>query len=90
MDSVCYWTLLSTREGWSLRGNSPEALEGASPSVPWGQAGTSPSLPDILLCGNSSLYSASENEHTNTNLNISSKSQAESQILSGQKALIQT
>lgn len=70
--------------------SSPEAPEGASPSILWGQAGKSPSLPDTLLCGNSSLYSASENEHTNTNLNISSKTQAESQILSGQKPLIQT
>lgn len=72
-----------------MRVTSPEALEGASPSIPWEQAGKSPSLPDTLLCGNS-LYSASENEHTNTNLNVSSKTQAESQILSGQKPLIQT
>lgn len=88
---MCLWALLSAREGWSLRAGSPDAREGAAPfQHPLGQAGKFPSLPDTLLCGNSSLYSASENRQTNTHLNISSKTEADSQILSGQKPLIQT
>lgn len=59
------------------------------PASPGGRLGHP--LPSLTPCSVAiPHYILHQKMNTNTNLNISSKSQAESQILSGQKALIQT